>query len=133
MRYAIDAGAAIILPTLNIRSEDELSDLTNGTAPLSYLFDETRFQSRSRIACPQMKIYENMEKLKMVGPVVETNMTDVSKIRHWPFFPFYSIRTLIQRLKARAPPGHISLIPFERVWRNLYACPKYLGEMLIQI
>lgn len=117
IRYTIDAGAGLILPTINVRSENELSNLENGTAPMDYLFDQTRFLSRVEKACPQMVIYKDLDHLKSVGNVTETKLLDVNKLSHWPLTRVDSARAEVQKLKA--PSGNISLVPFENVWRQL--------------
>lgn len=83
---------------------------------MEYLFDEARFLSRLKDACPQMPVYRDLEELKKIGPVKETNLVEIDKISHWPFIPA-SVRGRIKELKA--PDGQISLVPFERVWRYL--------------
>ena len=83
---------------------------------MDYLFDETRFLSRLKAACPQMPVYKDLEELKKVGPFKETQIIEIDKLPHWPFVPA-SARSRVEELKA--PNGQISLVPFERVWRYL--------------
>jgi hypothetical protein len=117
MRYAIDAGAGLLLPVINLRSENDLSNLEDGTTSLDYLFDQNRFLSRMKATCPQMTIYKDLEELKALGPVTETYLIIPKHLPHWPLLPAYSARTRIEEI--RAPPGEITLVPFERVWRYL--------------
>jgi hypothetical protein len=91
---------------------------------MDYLFDQTRFLSRLNSACPKMVVYKDLDDLKRVGPVTETDIVDVKKISHWFRDSVYSVRTQVQQLKA--PAGEITLIPFDRVWRHLYAIPPLL-------
>jgi len=83
---------------------------------MDYLFDEARFLSRLKSACPQMPIYQDLEELKELGPVRETKIIKIDKLPHWPLTPA-SVRGRVKELKA--PAGQISLVPFERVWRYL--------------
>ena len=117
IRYSISAGAGLILPVINLRSESNLSDLESGTAPMSYLFDQDRFISRLKTACPKMPIYRDKEELEKVGPVTETEPIYPKKLPHWPTQPAFEARTRVEQL--RAPAGQISLIPFQRVWQYL--------------
>lgn len=57
--FAIEAGASsIILPSIALRVEDHLADLTGGgRANFTYMFDEDFFRSHMRAACPQIRIY----------------------------------------------------------------------------
>ena len=113
----MSAGAGLILPTINLRSEGNLSDLESGTAPMSYLFDQDRFVSRLKTACPKMPIYRDIEDLEKIGPVTETEAIEPKKLPHWPTQPAFEARTRVEQLKA--PAGQISLIPFHRVWQYL--------------
>lgn len=58
--YAMEAGAAIILPSTAVRKEDNLYDVWGGEgrAPFSRMWDEAWFKSALKEACPQMRIYE---------------------------------------------------------------------------
>lgn len=117
VRYAIDVGAGLIVPVINLRSESNLSDLENGTASMDYLFDQARFVSRLKTACPQMPIYTDLEEVKTVGQVTETEAIELRKLPHWPTSLAYSARERVKELKS--PPGKISLITFEHVWQYL--------------
>ncbi|KAG9240319.1 hypothetical protein BJ878DRAFT_526763 [Calycina marina] len=119
IRYAIDAGAGIIIPVINKRSDNKLSNLTSGTASMNYLFDEERFLSRIQNACPQMPIHRDVNDLKLLGPVEKTEVFNVEKLPHWPLIPA-STRARVEELKGRE--GQITLVPFERVWRYYRIC-----------
>lgn len=58
VRYAIDAGASLIKPTIRKRNENKLADLFTTYMPLSYMFDEAHFLDSLHEFCPQMKIVE---------------------------------------------------------------------------
>ncbi|CAK1362868.1 hypothetical protein CB0940_04977 [Cercospora beticola] len=62
--YAIESGASIILPSMAIRRDDDLSKVVGAEeADFSYMFDELWFLEAMRKACPQMRIYESAEEL----------------------------------------------------------------------
>jgi len=82
---------------------------------MDYLFDQDRFLSRMETACPQMTIYKDLEELETFGPVTETDIIKPKELPHWPFLAAYSAKPRVQEI--RAPPGEVSLISFERVWR----------------
>jgi hypothetical protein len=60
--YAIEAGASIILPGMARRSEAKLFDVWGaGRAEFGMMFDRGWFVEGLREACPEMKIWENVE------------------------------------------------------------------------
>ncbi|ORY66078.1 uncharacterized protein BCR38DRAFT_310642, partial [Pseudomassariella vexata] len=62
VRYAIEAGAtALILPRIRTRSEDNLSNIFRDYEPFGYMFDEVHFRAGMGAACPQIKIYAELE------------------------------------------------------------------------
>lgn len=125
IRYAIDAGAGLLLPSINLRSVKDLSNLEDGTISMDYLFDQDRFLFRMETACPQMTIYKDLEELETFGPVTETDIIKPKELPHWPFLAAYSAKPRVQEI--RAPPGEISLIAFERVWRYYPICHDPVG------
>jgi GDP-fucose protein O-fucosyltransferase len=62
IRYAIDAGASgLILPKIQRRSEEELSNLFSTTfQPFEYFFNEQHFRDSMGKHCPQMVIYNEL-------------------------------------------------------------------------
>lgn len=63
LRYAIEAGATgLTMPTIQTRSEEELSALFKGKKlPFSHFFDEEHFRHSLRDACPQITIYDTLD------------------------------------------------------------------------
>lgn len=62
VRHAINAGAAIVVPSINLRNPKDLADIeTNNEVPLSYLMDHDIFVARLSQGCPGMRIYERAE------------------------------------------------------------------------
>lgn len=62
VRHAINAGAAIVVPSINLRNPKDLADIeTNNEVPLSYLMDHDVFIARLSQGCPRMRIYERPE------------------------------------------------------------------------
>lgn len=62
VRHAINAGAAIVVPSINLRNPKDLADIeTNNEVPLSYLMDHDVFVARLSQGCPGMRIYERAE------------------------------------------------------------------------
>ena len=60
LRYAISAGASgLLMPSIQTRSEENLSQLFKGRKPLSYFFDEAHFRQSLSRACPQLSIYDD--------------------------------------------------------------------------
>lgn len=61
-------------------------------------------------ACPQLRLYENIEEVRELGPVTETELLTPRLLPHWPGFPTLSVRSRVVELKA--PQGQITLVPF---------------------
>jgi hypothetical protein len=55
---AIEAGASIMIPGINSRSQTDIVNLGAGRVPFDHFFDEAWFISAMSTACPQMKIYK---------------------------------------------------------------------------
>lgn len=122
----MDAGAGFMLPVINLRSEDNLSDLKSGTTQMSYLFDQDRFLFRMQNACPQMRVYKDLEELKSMGPVTQTELINPQDLPHGMTSRIsFSAKDRIKEI--RAPPDQISLIPFERVWKHFPPCHDTVG------
>lgn len=62
VRYAMHAGAALVLPTMAQRSAADLAEILTATElPLDYLLDRPTFVAQLAAACPQMRVYERAE------------------------------------------------------------------------
>ncbi|WQF78114.1 Putative GDP-fucose protein O-fucosyltransferase [Colletotrichum destructivum] len=71
LRFAIEAGAALILPEIIPRSEDDIKSI-NGrpSVHLDYYFDMDHLRDVLTTYCPQMKVYESMDDLYNVPEAV---------------------------------------------------------------
>lgn len=84
---------------------------------MDYLFDKQLFLSRMNTACPQMRLYEDIKEVETTGTVTKTELMDPKKLPHAITSRIaYSCREYIK--KIRAPPGEISLIPLEKMWKH---------------
>jgi len=62
IRYAIQGGAAIVIPSMALRNPKDLSDIETTTEmPLEYLLDREAFITHLSGGCPGMRIYERAE------------------------------------------------------------------------
>ncbi|KAI6369479.1 hypothetical protein MCOR25_004436 [Pyricularia grisea] len=62
VRYAMHAGAAIVVPSMSKRNPKDISDIeTIYEAPLEYLFDRNAFVKHLTAACPGMHIYDTKD------------------------------------------------------------------------
>ncbi|KAK3712832.1 hypothetical protein LTR37_008923 [Vermiconidia calcicola] len=69
--FAIEAGAAIVLPGMIIRSEVDIHDIWSGShGNFSFMFDEDHFIRSLADACPQMRIHKLWE-IERVATTVE--------------------------------------------------------------
>ncbi|OLN85357.1 hypothetical protein CCHL11_09857 [Colletotrichum chlorophyti] len=81
-RFAIEAGAELILPEITPRSEDDIKSVTGRpSVPLDYFFDTDHLHYVLRTYCPQMKIYGSLNDLYNVpeaAAAVEFNIGDTN-------------------------------------------------------
>lgn len=62
IRYAINAGAALVVPSMQLRSTNDISDIeTSNEVPLENMFDREAFLTHLSEGCPGMHIYERAE------------------------------------------------------------------------
>ncbi|PBP19676.1 putative Solute carrier family 40 member 1, partial [Diplocarpon rosae] len=62
LRYAIHAGAAVVVPSMSKRNPQDISDIeTSNEVPLEYLFDRDAFITHLTNACPGMRLYNRAE------------------------------------------------------------------------
>lgn len=117
----------MVLPVIHLRQDSDLSNLESGTTSMDYLFDKERFLSRIGMACPQMRVYQDLEELESMGTVTKTELIDPKKLPHAMTSRIaYSCREHIKEI--RAPPGEISLIPLENLWRHLYVAKNTISS-----
>lgn len=65
VRYAIQAGASLILPRIVLRSSTDIGTIETGqTADFSYMFDTTHFLESISLYCPQLKIHNTIEDVR---------------------------------------------------------------------
>ena len=62
IRYAIHAGAAVVVPSMALRNASDITDIETTTeVPLDYMFDREHFVTRLSTGCPGMRIYGKAE------------------------------------------------------------------------
>ncbi|KAB5585005.1 hypothetical protein GE09DRAFT_1180431 [Coniochaeta sp. 2T2.1] len=62
IRYAIHAGAAVVVPSMALRNASDITDIETTTeVPLDYMFDREHFVTRLSTGCPGMRIYNRAE------------------------------------------------------------------------
>lgn len=62
VRYAIHGGGALVIPTMALRSANDLAEILTFTEePLDYLMDRETFVQNLSGGCPGMRIYEKAE------------------------------------------------------------------------
>jgi hypothetical protein len=65
MRYAISAGASVVIPSIVVRNSSDISKIRTGEkTDLSYMFDVQHFLDSMRLSCPSMKIYPSINHVK---------------------------------------------------------------------
>ncbi|CAN8100034.1 unnamed protein product [Discula destructiva] len=62
IRYAMQAGASLVLPRPVLRSDSDIGHLQTGQiGDFSYMFDISHFLASMRTLCPQMRIYISVD------------------------------------------------------------------------
>lgn len=61
VRFAILAGAALVMPRIVIRDDDISNYKTANTAEFNYMFDSEHFVESLQLSCPQMHVYATLE------------------------------------------------------------------------
>lgn len=62
VRHAINAGAALVVPSMSLRNADDITDIETTTeVPLDYLLDRDAFVARLTEGCPGMRVYQRPE------------------------------------------------------------------------
>lgn len=75
-RFALEAGASMLLPSFHRRSRSDLFDINGAVAEFEHFFDRAHFVNTIQAACPRLKIHE----------VVQPEWTNANiEIPHWPF------------------------------------------------
>ncbi|KAI9746383.1 MAG: hypothetical protein M1818_000096 [Claussenomyces sp. TS43310] len=115
LRYAMDAGAGLIMPQINTRDEKDLVSLESGKADMSYLFDQDLMLARLQSSCPQMPIYESRSELEKTGKitaVVPIFPRDMNKEAGLPDDAphVFSIMDHPELQKNRAPAGEHTVV-----------------------
>ncbi|KAK8044150.1 hypothetical protein PG993_004174 [Apiospora rasikravindrae] len=68
VRYAIHAGAAVVIPSLSKRNPRDIADIeTTVQVPLDYLFDRDAFVRHLTQGCPGMRLYDRVEDFPNYG------------------------------------------------------------------
>lgn len=62
IRYAIEAGGALVMPRIVVRSADDIAKIrTDETADIDYMFDREHFRESLRLSCPQLDLYDALD------------------------------------------------------------------------
>ncbi|KAH8800413.1 hypothetical protein F5884DRAFT_825069 [Xylogone sp. PMI_703] len=62
VRYAIAAGASLVIPSIVLRNTSDISHIRTGvTTDLSYMFDTQHFLDSIRLSCPSLQIHASRE------------------------------------------------------------------------
>jgi len=112
LKYAMDAGAGIIVPLIHTRDAEDLSDLDSGTVDLNYAFNLSEFLIRLRSSCPEMPIHADVVALEAQRPVIRTEHLYPFDLPHIPTIPVLSVRKKVLSWQAQSPPDTTTLVPF---------------------
>ncbi|KAK8115721.1 hypothetical protein PG984_012223 [Apiospora sp. TS-2023a] len=122
VRYAIHAGAAVVIPSLSKRNPHDITDIeTTVQVPMDYLFDRDAFVQHLTEGCPGMRLYDRVEDfpnyaqraaepLSIVGDQFE-KQSNTRKGAN---------KTSSTAAKEEDDDDQESLLLFPREWRNYF-------------
>lgn len=65
VRYAISAGASLVIPSIVLRNTSDISQIRTGVrTDLSYMFDTQHFLDSIRLSCPPLQIHSSIHDIK---------------------------------------------------------------------
>lgn len=65
VRYAVQAGASLVLPRIVLRSATDIGNIETGqTVSFTHMFDKPHFLESVQLYCPQLKIHDTVEDAK---------------------------------------------------------------------
>lgn len=60
VRYAISAGASLVMPSIILRNASDISHIRTGvTTDFSYMFDTQHFLDSMQLSCPELRIHHS--------------------------------------------------------------------------
>ena len=141
VRYAIHAGAAVVIPSLSKRNPRDITDIeTTVQVPLDYLFDRDAFVRRLTEGCPGMRLYDRVEDfphyarravepLRVVGDQFEKQSRSRGGAKK-------SSRAAAAAAPAKSDDededgGQDSRLLFPREWRNYF--DSWLAQQRVEV
>lgn len=68
VRYAISAGAGLVVPTIVVRDTDNISLIRTGVnTEMSFMFDTQHFRDSLRLSCPSLRVYSTVAEVQNYG------------------------------------------------------------------
>ncbi|RDL34571.1 Uncharacterized protein BP5553_07699 [Venustampulla echinocandica] len=65
VRYAISAGASLVIPSIVLRDTMDITQIRTGVkTDMSFMFDTQHFLDSIRLSCPSLKIHSSIEDIK---------------------------------------------------------------------
>jgi hypothetical protein len=65
VRYAIEAGGALVIPSMRVRNSTDIRLIWNEErAELEYMFDKSHFIASLQKSCPELLLYDSISSIK---------------------------------------------------------------------
>ncbi|KAH8766701.1 hypothetical protein F5883DRAFT_77003 [Diaporthe sp. PMI_573] len=77
VRFAMQAGAALVLPQILIRDDDITNYKTQNATDFSYMFDTQHFLKSMQQSCPEMTIYPTLDDVTKSS----NHTSDINRVR----------------------------------------------------
>ncbi|KAL2065577.1 hypothetical protein VTL71DRAFT_3247 [Oculimacula yallundae] len=116
VRYAISAGAGLVIPTIVMRDEDNISIIRTGVnTEMSFMFDTQHFVESLKLSCPSLRLYPSVtdvENYELAPPAIKLMpeelvegkipATGIEQPQNWRG-QFYRRLTIFPKTEAAAP------------------------------
>ncbi|KAK8879196.1 hypothetical protein PGQ11_000490 [Apiospora arundinis] len=128
VRYAIHAGAAVVVPSLSKRNPRDITDIeTTVQVPLDYLFDRDAFVRHLTEGCPGMRLYDRVEDF----PNYDRRVVEPLSVVGDQFEKQSSTKKNSTSSVAADTKEDDNLLLFPREWRNYF--DSWLSQQNIEI
>ena len=120
VRYAISAGASLVIPSIVLRDASDITKIRTGeTTELSYMFDTQHFLDSLRLSCPALQIHSSKAAIK---DFVNTHDTI-------PLLP----ESLVKHVPSTGLPQPTEWRSQFYTWLEPYARPDPKGPIIVDL
>ncbi|KAF4627046.1 hypothetical protein G7Y89_g11106 [Cudoniella acicularis] len=120
VRYAISAGASLVVPSIVLRNTSDISQIRTGVeTDMSYMFDTQHFLDSIRLSCPSLQIHSSINDIKDFENAHEV----ISLLPE----------SLVEHVPATGLPEPEAWRSQFYTWLEQYSTPEVTGPMIINL